>query len=119
MIFIDDEIWPPSLHGTGTEDYFCAAWGYPSDEYAGPYHGITLLSDPYEYYGKSTTYRWHIEDPVHFKKSVRVTIEHGHANGQANEYSSVAYWYQKEPHKAFPEMESAEQRCARNIPLNI
>lgn len=119
MIFIDGEIWPPSLHGTGTEDYFGAAWGYPSDEYAGPYHGITLLNDRYEYYGKSTAYRWHIEDPVHFQKSILVTIEHGHANGQGNEYSSVGYWYQQEPHAQFPPMESAKERCARSIPLNI
>jgi phage protein U len=25
MIFIDGEQWPPSLHGTGTEDYFNTA----------------------------------------------------------------------------------------------
>jgi hypothetical protein len=30
MFFIDGEEWPPSLHGTGTEDYFNAAWGFPS-----------------------------------------------------------------------------------------
>jgi len=24
---------PPSLHDTGTEDYFNAAWGFPSGEY--------------------------------------------------------------------------------------
>ena len=45
MIFIDGEAWPPSLHGTGTEDYFGAAWGFPSGEYDGPYHGISLGSD--------------------------------------------------------------------------
>ena len=28
MIFIDGEVWPPSLHGTGTEDYFNAAWDF-------------------------------------------------------------------------------------------
>ena len=28
MIFIDGEA-APSITGTGTEDYFCAAWGYP------------------------------------------------------------------------------------------
>lgn len=30
MFFIDGEEWPPSLHGTGTEDYFNAPWGFPS-----------------------------------------------------------------------------------------
>ena len=27
MIFIDEDSWPPSLHGTGSEDYFNHAWG--------------------------------------------------------------------------------------------
>lgn len=119
MIFIDGEPWPPSLHGTGTEDYFNAAWGFPSGEYAGPYHGVTLLNDRYEYYGKMTAYRWHIEDPVHFKESIRVSFEHGHANDQGNEYSSVAFWYQSAPHKPLSELEPAADRCARSIPLNI
>jgi len=44
---------------------------------------------------------FHIEDPIRFNKSIRATIEHGHANDQANDYSSVAYWYQLEPHKPF------------------
>jgi hypothetical protein len=37
-----------------------------------------------------------------FEKSLRVTIEHGHANLQSNDYSSTAFWYQAEPHKPFP-----------------
>ena len=44
-MYWDGEAWPPSLHGTGTEDYFGAAWGFPSGEYDGPYHGISLGSD--------------------------------------------------------------------------
>lgn len=101
MIFIDGEKWPPSCHGTGTEDYFCEAWGFPSGEYSGPYTGVSLGSDTLEYGGKWSVYRFHIEDPVHFKKSIRVGIEHGHANDQSNDYSSVAYWYQTEPHHKF------------------
>ena len=42
-------------------------------------------------------YRFHIEDPVRFAKSLRFSIEHGHANDQSNDYSSVAYWYQTQP----------------------
>ncbi len=110
MIFVDNEKWPPSLHGTGTEDYFCGAWGFPSGEYAGPYHGISLAGDLEEWSGKWSVYRFHVEDPVHFKKSIKVTIEHGHANDQGNDYSSVAYWYQEEPHKRFPKMLAVEKR---------
>lgn len=113
MIFIDGEVWPPSLHGTGTEDYFCAAWGFPGGKYDGPYHGITLAGPnegPLAYSGKWTMYRFHIEDPVCFHKSIRVAIEHGHANCHANDYASVAYWYQTEPHAPFPPLLPVELR---------
>ncbi|MGI5895011.1 MAG: glycoside hydrolase family 172 protein [Candidatus Merdivicinus sp.] len=126
MVFIDGEPWPPRLHGTGTEDYFCAAWDYPSLKYDGPYHGISL-AQPYltpkiwetpgawgggsfGYSGKWTTYRFHIEDPIIFKKSIRFTIEHGHANSLSNDYASTAYWYQTEPHKNFEPMLPVEKR---------
>jgi hypothetical protein len=113
MIFIDGDKWPPSLHGTGTEDYFCEAWGFPSGEYAGPYTGVSLGSDTRNWSGKWSLYRFHVEDPVHFRKSVRVSIEHGHANDQGNDYSSVAYWYQAEPHKPFAPMPPASERAPR------
>lgn len=126
MIFVDGETWPPSLHGTGTEDYFCTAWDYPSLKYDGLYHGISLaepvrVSGAWEtpgtwgagsfgYSGKWTTYRFHIEDPVIFEKSIRVTIEHGHANSLSNDYASTAYWYQTEPHAPLPPMPDVSLR---------
>lgn len=130
MIFIDGEVFPPSLHGTGTEDYFCAAWDYPSGKYSGPYHGISLaepIAKPgawetpgawgggsFGYSGKWTTYRFHIEDPVIFHKSIRVTIEHGHANSLSNDYSSTAYWYQSEPHRPLSPLPPAVERMPRS-----
>jgi hypothetical protein len=113
MMFIDDDTWPPSLHGTGTEDYFCNAWGYRSGAYSAPYHGISLAGEPRESAGQWSMYRFHIEDPVRFKKRIRVSIEHGHANDQGNDYSSVAYWYQTEPHGAFPVLPPVEGRLPR------
>jgi len=125
MFVIDGESWPPRLHGTGTEDYFCAAWGYPSGKYDTPYHGVSLYApirgngDAWresntslfnDYSGKITQYRFHIVDPVIFRSALRFTIEHGHNNAQSNDYSSVAYWYQSEPHKPFPAMLRVEDR---------
>lgn len=115
MIYIDGEK-TPSIIGTGTEDYFCAAWGYPSGAYSTPYHGISLAGPtegPDAYSGQWTMYRYHVEDPVMFQKSIRVTIEHGHANVQANDYSSVGYWYQTEPHRKFPALLPVAQRLPR------
>jgi hypothetical protein len=116
MFFVDGETWPPSLHGTGTEDYFGAAWGFPSGEYAGPYHGITLGSSPQEHFGLWSMYRFHLEDPVRFERSLRVSIEHGHANDQGNDYSSVAYWYQLEPHHAHADLPPVAERLPRRWP---
>ena len=78
-----------------------------------PYHGISLAGPtegPEAYSGKWSMYRFHVEDPIQFTKSIRFTIEHGHANVHADDYSSVAYWYQTEPHAAFPELLAVEKR---------
>jgi hypothetical protein len=108
MIFIDGEPWPPSLHGTGTEDYFNTAW-CPTQEFCTPYHGIILGGGP-NWSGKVSMYRYHIEDPIMFSKSIRVTIEHGHNNHRSDDYSSTAYWYQTEPHLPFAEMPDVKDR---------
>jgi hypothetical protein len=114
MIVIDGEPWPPRLHGTGTEDYFCTAWG-PTQEYCAPYHGITLNSgdEDWRWRGKNSCYRFHIEDPIRFEKSIRVSIEHGHANKMSNDYCSTAYWYQVEPHRRFPALPPVNERIPR------
>jgi hypothetical protein len=108
MIFIDGESWPPSLHGTGTEDYFNTAW-CPQQEQCTPYHGIILGGGP-NWSGKISTYRYHIMDPIMFDKSIRVTIEHGHNNHRSDDISSTAYWYQTEPHQVFPTLPKVDKR---------
>ncbi len=114
MIVIDGEPWPPRLHGTGTEDYFCTAFG-PSEEFSAPYHGIHLNSGnkAWPWRGKNSMYRFHIEDPIRFERSIKVSIEHGHANKLSNDYSSTAYWYQMEPHRKFPSLLPYPQRVPR------
>jgi hypothetical protein len=120
MIFVDGEPWPPRLHGTGTEDYFCNAFGFP-EVFNAPYFGVNLsmydgVQDAEEgLIGKNSVYRFHIEDPINFEKSIKVTIEHGHANNLSFDYSSTAYWYQTEPHAPFPEMLPVIQRMPRQV----
>jgi NAD(P)-dependent dehydrogenase (short-subunit alcohol dehydrogenase family) len=53
-----------------------------------------------------------IEDPVCFRESLRVTIEHGHNNHRSDDISSTAYWYQAEPHMPF-DLLPVEQRIPR------
>jgi hypothetical protein len=101
MIFIDQDPgdWPPTLHGTGTEDYVNTSW-CPTQTHHAPYHGVTLPGGK-NWSGEISLYRFHIEDPVVFERSIRVSIEHGHANRRSDDWSSVAYWYQDEPHAPF------------------
>ena len=111
MFFVDGEPWPPRLHGTGTEDYFGGAWDYNylKQTYNTPYFGYHFKTSE-DYTGKHSQYRFHVEDPVHFKTSLRVTIEHGHANDKQGDWSSTAYWYQTEPHLIFPVLPPVERR---------
>ena len=100
MVFVDGDSWPPSIHGTGTEEIF-GGGACPVREFAGPYHGFHLIESP-DHAGLVGAYRWFVNDPIRFTRSLRWTVEHGHANNFANEYASVAYWYQTEPHASFP-----------------
>ena len=110
MIRIDGEEWPFSAHGTGTEDYFNTAWG-PNEQFSSPFFGITRHGG-YNFSGKHSWYRFHLMDPVRFQKSIRVSIEHGHANRRSDDYSSTSYWYQTEPHASF-NLAPVEERLPR------
>ncbi len=111
MIWIDGEL---TLRGTGTEDYFNTAFS-PEHTFSAPYHGLPLYSGTPEWpwSGKNSMYRFHIEDPIHFRESIKVTIEHGHANDLSNDYSSTAYWYQTEPHAPPPPLPPVDDRLPR------
>lgn len=115
MFFIDGEEWPPTLHGTGTEDYFCTAY-CPTQPYAAPYSGLIRYEGEeagFRWGGRSSMYRLHILDPICFEKSLKFSIEHGHANLLSNDYTSTAYWYQTEPHKPFAPLPPVEERLPR------
>jgi hypothetical protein len=118
MIYVDGETFP-SLHGTGSEDYFSDAWGMREAEH--PFYGCPLQEEDFQAGSKATVYRFHVPDPIPFQKSIRVTIEHGHANDRSDYYSSTAYWYQAEPHMAFPALPSVAARLpyAMNTPENF
>ncbi|GAB4330554.1 MAG: DUF2961 domain-containing protein [Candidatus Abyssubacteria bacterium] len=114
MFFIDGEKWPPTIHGTGTEDYFCGAWNFNEvkQPFCTPYYGYHMKGND-DYTGKHSMYRYHIEDPIAFQRSLLFSIEHGHANDMGHDYSSTAYWYQSEPHKRTVLLLPVEQRMPR------
>jgi hypothetical protein len=111
MFFVDGEK-QPSINGTGSEDYFLGAWDFGDHPFSYSLFGAPLKGA--EFAGsRSSVYRFHLDSPIPFKKSLRATIEHGHANHRSDNFFSVAYWYQNEPHAAFPPLPSVEQRIPR------
>ncbi len=95
MIFIDGDK-KPTLHGTGTEDYFNTSW-CPKAIFNHPYFGYARVNDDVGWLGRTHVYRFHISDPIYFNESLRFTIEHGHNNCLTLDLASVAYWYQASP----------------------
>ncbi len=107
MIFVDRERWPPSHHGTGTEEYFNDAWGFHEfiesvgadparrERNVIPVSGVleSGLSSPGRLFGPNAIFTFHVGDSIPFRSSIRVSVEHGSENGLTNDYSSVAYWY--------------------------
>ena len=99
QITIDGEA-TPSILGTGTEDYFSSGWYYDTGAYSALYHGCPIKDDQT---GRISTYRWHIEDPIPFTRSMKFQIEHGGRNDAPTaDYCSVAFWYQTHPRPKFP-----------------
>jgi hypothetical protein len=112
----------PTICGTGTEDYFCGSYGFTQDmgngpryvDYTTPYAGFHVFGPDPDLLGDSQTrfgmYRWHITDPIRFRKDLKVTIQAlGWRSGGRylplqDDISSVAFWYQEEPHRSFPEL---------------
>lgn len=112
MVYVDGEA-AASIKGTGTEDYFTSGWYFNRGTYSGPFHGLIVKDDTLN--SRIVAYRFHIGDQIPFTRSIRFTIEHGHANEELGDYASVAFWYQAEPHKVFDPILAS----ARRIPLRV
>ena len=114
MFFVDGEHLP-SINGTGSEDYFLGAWGFQHSFayglFGAPVYGQELAGS------RTSVYRFHLDSPIPFTKSLRATIEHGHANHRSDNFYSVAYWYQAEPHAAFPALPALQDRIPRIYPV--
>ncbi len=115
MFFVDGET-TPSINGTGSEDYFLGAWDFGDHAFSYALFGAPVKGQ--ELAGaRSSVYRFHLDSPIPFTKSLHATIEHGHANHRSDNYFSVAYWYQTEPHAPFPALPPLEQRIPRIYPV--
>ena len=112
MIFIDGDT-APTINGTGTEDYYNGAWDFGGAAFGYPHQGAPYMVNPEHIGSRYCLYRWHTESPITFEKSIRVTIEHGHANHRSDNFYSTAFWYQTEPHAPFPTLPAPADRVPR------
>jgi hypothetical protein len=104
VITVDGKL---SFAGTGTEDYFCDAWGFRV--FSNLYHGVPV------YEGRNigdrlSAYRFHINDPIPFRKSFSFEIEHWPwfsplPNSGRDYFSGLAFWYQDGIHRAWPRLD--------------
>lgn len=128
--YLDGDTDYPTINTTGEEDYFLGSYGFRRPDaqkklqevdFSSAYSGFHVFNKTdmwTEYYleGRERRigeYRWHIMDPVRFKSDLKVTIQ---ALGWQypplrylplkDGFSSVAYWYQAEPHAPFPALPS-------------
>lgn len=120
--FMDGDSKFPTICGTGTEDYFCGSYCFlvadengksQYREFTTAYTGMPQVLRPDGVYQANTRfglYRWHIMDPVRFEKDLKVTMQAlGWRSGGRylplqDDISSVAFWYQTEPHAPFPKL---------------
>jgi hypothetical protein len=118
--YLDGDQEFPTICGTGTEDYFLSSYGF-SRLYSTPFVGVTLKDGAPENDAnglagtKWSMYRWHVMDPIRFQQDLSVTIQAlGWENGKVvkknDDIASVAYWYQREPHAAFPALPPVAER---------
>ena len=116
--FIDEDDEYPTICGTGTEDYFCGSYDFEDPvthanyvAFSTPYTGLHQVITPDKLYSSQFRfgmYRWHLTDPIHFSKKLKVTIQAlGWRDGGRylplqDDIASVAYWYQTLPSAKFP-----------------
>jgi Protein of unknown function (DUF2961) len=111
MFFVDG-VTEPTITGTGSEDYFLGAYDFGGHPFSYALFGAPVVGEE-KAGSRSSVYRFHLDSPIPFTKSFKATIEHGHANTRSDNYSSVAYWYQTEPHAPFPPLPAVEDRLPR------
>ncbi len=108
-MFLDGDKEFPTICGTGTEDYFGGAWCFGSN-FSAPFLGYPYGACDGRAGNRHILYRFHILDPVHFQSDLKVRIQAlgwrsaGRYLALQDDLASVAYWYQTEPHAAFPQL---------------
>jgi len=105
----DDEF--PTICGTGSEDYVGLSWGVQQTPFL--YNGCSLND---EKNGYISMYRWHLPDPIYWKKECRITIQQiGWKRGlyeRQDDWSGAAFWYEPVPSAPLPPLPDVAARVA-------
>ncbi len=123
-MFLDGDEEYPSICYTGTEDYFCGSYNFENqkkhayEEYTTPYAGLAQVMRPDTMYRSQMRfgmYRWHITDPVFFKKNIRVIVQElgwrrdGRYLPLQDDVSCVAYFYLNKTSCKLPRLGSRDE----------
>lgn len=123
-MYLDDDKYP-SIHYTGTEDYFTGSYGFGNDihikryqTFSGHYSGLyAILGDNGEFYNgqqRFLLYRFHVPDPIRFDRGFRMTLDNlGWTGPRYDDYTSVAYWYQTLPSAELKPLPSDAEMCMK------
>lgn len=93
----DEKIWVdgesfPSHFGTGTEDYYCFAWGLTGLT-QGPFANLVRSDDPRLSSGHTVVTRTRSLDTIPFSKSLQFDMEIWHWGDCKVCYAVATYWY--------------------------
>jgi hypothetical protein len=110
-VYLDGDGKFPTIAGTGTEDYIGQAWGFHQNAFL--YGGVSLWEG-----SLFSLYRWHLKDPIYWKKDIRVTLQQLGANEAVGYYdkqedvSVAAFWYEPIPSDPLPPFPGYAARLA-------
>lgn len=90
-VFVDGQL-TPSLHGTGTEDFFNGGWYYKYGTFSQPWHGNPSHTTD-RAADRTTQFRFLVSDPIPFSRELIFAMEHGPRNDEPGAFSATAFWY--------------------------
>jgi len=123
--YMDGDKEYPTICGTGSEDYVGLSYGVQNSTFL--YNGCNLnFKSDSVFMAKNldsgkmmemshnyiSMYRWHLKDPIYYKKDCRVTIQQiGCCLYERDDDWSVAtFWYEPIPSAPLPKMPSVKER---------
>ncbi len=112
-VYMDGDKEFPTICGTGSEDYVGLSWGIQQTPFL--YNGCSLNENNY-----ICMYRWHLPDPIFWKKEARITIQQiGWRNGlyeRQDDWSCATFWYERTPSAPLPPLPDVKARTKDIVP---